>query len=80
MKPFRETFTCRGDVAGDELEVVQGFDGTEFYTAVGGKRIAVRRDGEWVALNPDWKVETSPDYELTTITYRGGAPRTGRLS
>jgi hypothetical protein len=68
LKSFRTAFIAQGD-DGDELEVTQGFDGTEFYTEVSGKRIAVRRDGAWVSLEPGWIVETSPDYETTTIKY-----------
>jgi hypothetical protein len=68
LKRFRETYIAYGE-GGDELEIAHGFDGTEFYTEVSGKRIAVRRDGAWVSLEPGWTVETSPDYETTTIKY-----------
>jgi hypothetical protein len=79
MQRFRETFVCRGE-PGDELEITQGYDGSEFYTEIHGKRIAVRRDGKWVSLVPGWKVTTSPDYEEITVSYLDGAPMTGRLS
>ena len=37
MKPFRETFTCHGEAAGDTIKVTQGFDGVEFYSALGAR-------------------------------------------
>jgi hypothetical protein len=79
MERFRETFACRGD-DGDELQITQGFDGKEFYTEVGGRRVAIRRDGAWVSLDPDWEVETSPDYEQTIVSYRGMPPKIGKPS
>jgi hypothetical protein len=44
IEPFRETVTCYSEAGdGDTLEIAQGFDGTEAYVEVAGRRIAVYR-------------------------------------
>jgi len=59
-----------GEIEGAQLKAVVGFDGAEIYVEVRGVRIAVYRgDGEWLTLEPGWKVETSsPDHEVMTIS------------
>jgi hypothetical protein len=34
----------------DDLEITMGFDGDEFYVAVGNTRIAKRSDKAWISM------------------------------
>jgi hypothetical protein len=45
------------------------FTGEDVFIVADGVRIARRQDEAWVALEPGWEVEMSPDYETISITY-----------
>jgi hypothetical protein len=64
----------------DDLEITMGFDGDEFYVAVGNTRIAKRSDKAWISLVPGWRVETSDDYEQIKVWYEPTTPVSGRAN
>lgn len=47
------------------------FAGEDCFVVFEGLRIAKRRDGEWVSLEPGWSVSSPPGHDTVAVKYNG---------